>query len=376
MAYLKVDLPGGKVLRHALEPNQTLIGRSNVCDLVIPDLALSRMHATILQEGDRYLMADHHSRNGTYVNHERVRDRIALNDGDLIRFGSCRAHFRAGELVTGEPLSSDLAETTWTEELAASSARVLLDSGVIRIRSDLSFAKEIQRFLLPSGSPVVSGYRFLGDTQPCFEVGGDFFDYYVRSDGRIGMVVADVARKGFGAALLGHYTQALLRVVMEYEPRLERLISKVNREVCLHSPPAQFVTAFLCVLEPTSGDLTYVNAGHWPPMLVHADASIERLGGRNLVLGFEPGFRYTAGKSHLPVGSTLLLYTDGVIECSDEEERQFGEERLEAFLVPRRDAPPERLMHDLEEELERFAGGSKQGDDITLLVAQRLPEEH
>ncbi len=375
MAYLEIDLPGGKVLRHALEPDQTLIGRSGVCDLVIPDLALSRMHATILQEGGRWMIADHNSRNGTYINQDRVRDSVTLNDGDLIRFGACKARFRAGELVTSEPASPDLAETTWTEELALTSAKVLLDSGTVRIRSDLSFAKEIQRFLLPSGSPVVSGYRFLGDTQPCYEVGGDFFDYYVRSDGSIGMVVADVARKGFGAALLGHYTQALLRVVMEYEPRIEQLISKVNREICLHSPPAQFVTAFLCVLHPATGNLTYVNAGHWPPLLVHADGSVERLEGRNLVLGFEPGFPYAAGRSHLSEGSTLLLFSDGVIECSDEEEHQFGEERLEAFLVTRRDAPPEKLMHDLEEELDRFAGGSRQADDITLLVAQRLPEE-
>lgn len=376
MAYLEVDLPGGEIHRHPLREKETTIGRSSSCDLVVPDLALSRQHAIIQRHGNRYVLADRASRNGTYLNQEKVRRAAALNDGDLIRFGSCRAHFHAGELVSGEPPSPDLAETTWTEELVATSARVLLDSGTIRIRGDLAFAQEIQRFLLPLQSPTLSGYRFLGDTQPCYEVGGDFFDYYVRPDGTVGMVVADVARKGFGAALLGHYTQALLRGVMEYEQRLEQLVAKVNKEICLHSPPSQFVTAFLCVLDPASGELTYVNAGHWPPLLIHGDASIERLEGRNLVLGFEPEFPYTIGKSHLPAGSTLLLYTDGVVECSDKEERQFGEERLQAFLVSRRDAPPERLLRDLEEELERFAGSSKQGDDITLLVAQRLPGEH
>jgi hypothetical protein len=376
MAYLEIDLPGGQVYHHPLHLERTTIGRSSRSDLVISDLALSRNHAVLVRRNGEHLLEDAGSRNGTFVNQKRVVAPVKLEDGDRIRFGDCRAYFSVGhEPPSQQPVLAS-TEITWTDELRDEPGEGV-SAGESRpgVNQQLILAREIQRFLLPARSPAVPGYSMLGDTQPCYEVGGDFFDYCERGDGTLGLVVGDVARKGFGAALLGHYTQALFRTTIIYEKALENLFSQVNRDIYLHSPPNQFVSACLCVLDPGTGEVSLVNAGHCPPLVVHPDSGVERLENYNLLLGIEPDATYVADRTRLRPGSTLALYSDGITECQGPRKTDFGEEGLSEFLASRAASSPERLMRDLEEELDKFTGGAHPADDITLLLVQRQAEE-
>lgn len=371
---LEVDVPGGGIHHHPLVAERTTIGRSSVNHLIIPDLALSRHHAVVQSRDGRYEIEDLGSRNGTYVNEQPVRDPVRLEDGDQIRFGSCRAFFFSGETAGRVPPGREIEEITWPGERRVAAGAPGQGESIESIcGTEPSSTRLILGHLFPSSSPEVDGYRFLGDTLPCYEAGADFFDCQVRPDGRIGILVGDVARRGFRAALLGLYTQALLRGLLEHERAPQEAIAKVNRDVCRRFPPNQFVTLSLCLLHPGSGDLIYVNAGHPPPVIIHGGGSKERLEGSNLPLGIDAGVSYRAGRSHLAPGSMLVLYTDGVIGCHEAAGRGSGEDWFETFLAARKDSPPERIMLDLEAELERLAGGSPPPDDITIVLAQRLP---
>jgi serine phosphatase RsbU (regulator of sigma subunit) len=371
MAHLRIDLPEGEILHHVLRPGRTSIGRSSSSDIVVSELSLSRTHAVIFSSGGRFYVEDAGSRNGTYVNQVRIKGPLGLSNGDLIKLGASRIHFSTDEEATHDHLPLHSEVITWTEARPASGEHLHLDTARYLIVQQLDLAREVQKFLLPRRAPDLSGYRIAGDMQPCFEVGGDFFDYQAMSDGRLLMVVADVARKGLGAALLGHYTQAYLRGAVGYEQQLEDLVGKINVDISAHTPPNQYVSATFCMLAPDTGEFEYINMGHCQPLLVHPGSRTEWLTHGNILLGILPDAIYTAGRARLLPGSMLILYSDGIIECEDQESSQFGDERLATFMSSRAELPPERIMSELEEEMERFTGGRSQGDDITLMIVQR-----
>src|SRR6202044_3562200 len=193
----------------------------------------------------------------------------------------------------------------------------------------LEQAAEIQRGLLPVQAPEVAGGGFGGKkTAGAPPVGGDYYDFLPYPDGRVGILVGDVAGKGMPAALLMSSLQARVQVLFDDPTNLAALVTRLNRIISSNCPSNRFITFFIGVLEPKTGELTYVNAGHNPPIVAHANGAVEKLEGTGLILGILPMATYQQGVCHMDPGDALLLFSDGVTEpTSPDGDEEFGEER-------------------------------------------------
>ncbi len=238
---------------------------------------------------------------------------------------------------------------------------------------ELAQAAEIQRSLLPVKSPHVPGVDLAGYNAACRTVGGDYYDFLTYPDGRVGILVGDVAGKGMHASLLMSSLQARVQVLFDDPTNLAALVTRLNRIISSNCPSNRFITFFIGVLDPKTGELTYVNAGHNPPLVAHADGSVEKLEGTGLILGILPVAVYQQNACHLDVGDVVLLFSDGVTEPvrpgTDEE---FGEDRLARVLTGLRDQDAESIIKSVNQKLEEFTEGAPPPDDITLVVAKRL----
>ncbi|HEX5226675.1 MAG TPA: SpoIIE family protein phosphatase [Bryobacteraceae bacterium] len=238
---------------------------------------------------------------------------------------------------------------------------------------ELDQAAEIQRNLLPVQVPEVSGVDLAGYNAACRGVGGDYYDFLTYPDGRVGVLVGDVAGKGMPAALLMSSLQARVQVLFDDPTNLAALVTRLNRIISSNCPANRFITFFIGVLEPKTGELTYVNAGHNPPLVAHADGSVQKLEGTGLILGILGMAQYQQSSCHLDPGDVLLLFSDGVTEPvrpgTDEE---FGEDRLAQILAGLRDQEAKSIIKSVNEKLEAFTEGAPPPDDITLVVAKRL----
>jgi serine phosphatase RsbU (regulator of sigma subunit) len=238
---------------------------------------------------------------------------------------------------------------------------------------ELDQAAEIQRSLLPVTAPIVAGVDLAGYNAACHTVGGDYYDFLPYADGRVGLLVGDVAGKGMPAALLMSSLQARVQVLFDEPTNLAALVTRLNRIISSNCPSNRFITFFIGVLDPKTGELTYVNAGHNPPLVAHADGSVEKLEGTGLILGILPMATYQQGVCYLGPGDAVLLFSDGVSEAvrptADEE---FGEERLAQVLAGLRDQTAESIIASINQKVDDFTEGSPPADDITLVVAKRL----
>jgi serine phosphatase RsbU (regulator of sigma subunit) len=181
-----------------------------------------------------------------------------------------------------------------------------------RLEDEMRRAAEIQSGLLPASPPSVAGYQLAAASRPCRAVGGDYFDF--RTDGgRLTLALGDVAGKGTGAALLMGILRAAVRAHWR-EPSLIEAITRINGTICQNVPENRYMTFFLAQLDPGSGQLAYVNAGHNPPLLVRATGVVERLEEGGLVIGMFDQVPYAEGTVTLQHGDVLLVYSDGVTE--------------------------------------------------------------
>lgn len=236
-----------------------------------------------------------------------------------------------------------------------------------RLEADLSLAAEVQRSLLPRAAPILAGYDVAGVHRPCRGVGGDYYDYDL-DGGRLLLALGDVAGKGMSAALLMTVLRAAVRDGWSRSSPGET-VARLNRIMCANAAGNRYVTFVLARLETGTGRLTYVNAGHNPPLLVRADGTLETLVAGGTVLGLFEEAAFEEGTAQMEAGDTLLLYSDGISETCDDAGQEFGESRLAALARGPRGASltVERVLADLE----RFSGGAKAEDDRTLVVVQR-----
>jgi serine phosphatase RsbU (regulator of sigma subunit) len=190
--------------------------------------------------------------------------------------------------------------------------------------------------------------------------------------GRIGLVVADVADKGVPAALFMALSRTLVRTMAIDGRPPDVAIARANDLILADTRAELFVTLFYAILESGSGDISYVNAGHMPPLLLRAaDGSILELRTNGMALGILPDLEFEARTTHLEVGDTLVLYTDGVIEASDANQQMFGRERLIEVVRAHRSQTAEELARIIDNAVWDFAGEAPQFDDLTLVVAKR-----
>ena len=238
-----------------------------------------------------------------------------------------------------------------------------------RLEEDIRTAAEIQGRLLPTCAPNVEGYALVGSTEPCRTVGGDYYDFEIE-DGNLLLALGDVSGKGIGAALL----MAVLRAAVRghwAESDLSESMCRINRTLCQNVPPNKYVTFFLARLDPKTGDLRYVNAGHNPPLLVRAGGGIETLDEGGMVLGLFDSVPYADGVVQMKPGDVLLVYSDGVTESFSEDGDEFGEKRLQDLLIAHCGETPSSIHECVLDAVDAFMDNGKATDDRTLIVLKR-----
>jgi serine phosphatase RsbU (regulator of sigma subunit)/predicted ester cyclase len=241
-----------------------------------------------------------------------------------------------------------------------------------RIEQELRVARRIQQASLPKEVPTQEGWEISPLYRPAREVGGDFYDFHLLSEGRVGLVVGDATGKGVPAALVMSTTCGMLQAVSQASdssPSPGDVLKRVNEALTVRIPTNMFVTCFYAILEPKSGTLRYANAGHDLPYLWH-NGECEELRAKGMPLGLMPGMGYEEKEIDLDVGEGVFFYSDGLVEAHDPKGEMFGFPRLRALVAEHAE---ERSLGDfLMEELYSFVGeGWKQEDDITLLTLER-----
>jgi phosphoserine phosphatase RsbU/P len=237
---------------------------------------------------------------------------------------------------------------------------------------DLDQAADIQRRFLPSAPPEVPGADIAGYNAPCRTVGGDYYDFFNYENGRVAMALGDVSGKGMPASLMMMQLQSQVQVLTDEPENLGATMTRINKITCAKCPSNRFITFFFCVLDPSTGNLAYANAGHNPPFLVRADGNISMLPGGGPPLGIVASAAFTEQRCEMSPGDTLVLYSDGVTEAQSPNEEEFGEERFEELLRANREKSAQEMVKTVNAALTEWAAGGHPADDITMVIAKRL----
>ncbi len=243
-----------------------------------------------------------------------------------------------------------------------------------RLERELNLAREIQQRFQPTSPPIVTGYELQGISFPCYEIGGDYYDFIERPDGRLIIALGDVSGKGTSAALLMSSLHAAIHAQITAHQSLAEMISAVNRYLANTIPPNRFITLFCAELDRDTGMLTFINAGHNPPLIVHAAGTMEQLGAGGMPLGILPTAPYREGKTQLHPGDALVIYSDGVTETQNQQGEEFGTVRLHDVVSRNLDATASGMRDKIEAALTKFAQGTASVDDITLVIVKRQAE--
>ena len=246
-----------------------------------------------------------------------------------------------------------------------------------RMDQELANAGKIQSGILPERPPLLRGWDLASHLEPALQTSGDFFDFIPLTNNNWGFVIADVSDKGMGAALFMALSSTLFRTyAAQYATLPSFVLSQVNERILSDTRSEMFVTAFYAVLEPNTGRLRYVNAGHNPPYLISSQKGkpFDRLRATGMALGVMEDTVWTQKIVKFSPGDVLLLYTDGITEAQDRAGQFYGEKRLQEVLRSLGSLPAQEIMEALLNDLRRFTGGAPQQDDVTLIVIRREPE--
>lgn len=243
-----------------------------------------------------------------------------------------------------------------------------------RLERELQLASEIQQRFQPAAPPVVAGYELQGISFPCYEIGGDYYDFIERDDGRLVIALGDVSGKGTAAALLMSSLHAAIHAQTGSHDTIVETISAVNRYLADNIPPNRFITLFYAELDPESGAVSFLNAGHNPPLIVHAAGTVEQLASGGLPLGIKADADYREGRTTLQMGDVLVIYSDGVTEAASPNGEEFGPTRLYEVVSRNVDASAAGIRDRIESALTKFSQGTQAADDITLVIVKRQTE--
>jgi len=244
-----------------------------------------------------------------------------------------------------------------------------------RLANELAVASEIQLGLHPSTPPQIPLYDLIGFSFPCYEVGGDYYDFIEKSDGRHVVALGDVSGKGTGAALLMSSLHAAVRAHTRTRLSASEVVSEINQYIYDNTPSNRYVTLFYSELDPRSHQLTYINAGHNPPLLVRAAGEVTRLDIGGFPLGITPFGDYREGWVELEPGDVLVIYSDGATESLNEEGEEFGEANLIELAQKHRGRTAAGLRDRIDEALTKFVGKAETVDDLTLVILKRKSGE-
>ena len=241
---------------------------------------------------------------------------------------------------------------------------------LVSIQQDLNTAREIQQAILPKVFPPFpdkTSFDVFASMVAAREVGGDFYDFFMIDSNRLGFVIGDVSGKGVPAAIFMAVSRTLIRATGLKGISASECLAYVNNLLCKESVSSMFVTVFYGILNTSTGEVDYVNAGHNPPYVVTETGirKVEMTGG--IILGILEDLQFKSGLIKLNPGEKLFLYTDGVTEAFNAREEAFGEDRLEDFLNSRKLSPISEMVTGAFGEVNNFSSGVPQSDDVTIL---------
>lgn len=241
-----------------------------------------------------------------------------------------------------------------------------------RIGAELNVATQIQSSMLPCifpPFPEIPEFDIYATMEPAKEVGGDFYDFFLLDDRQLAFVVADVSGKGIPAALFMVITKTLIKNQAQAGSSAKDIFTIVNSQLCENNEANMFVTAWMGIYDIDSGKLTYVNAGHNPPLLRNKNGKYEYLKSKtDFVLGGMKGIKYRQNEIYLSQGDSIFLYTDGVTEATDSAMELYGEARLQNTLNAEGYMPPLETIKAVADDINLFVGEAPQFDDITMLA--------
>ncbi len=241
-----------------------------------------------------------------------------------------------------------------------------------RLEHELELATEIQQRFQPAGPPLVPGYEFQGISFSCYEIGGDYYDFIERHDGKMLIALGDVSGKGTAAALLMSSVHAAIHAQVSAKSSLDQTMTSVNQYLAENTPANRFVTMFAAELDPPTGMLKYINAGHNPPLIGRVDGSIVQLSSGGFPLGIMPTAEFEMGETQLHPGESLVVYSDGVSEANNIRDEEFGMERLCAVVQNNLKASAAGMRDKVESALSAFTQTAPANDDITLVIVKRI----
>ena len=238
-----------------------------------------------------------------------------------------------------------------------------------RIDAELEFAWQVQNASLPTVFPDRSEFSLCAKMIPAREVGGDFYDFYMRNDSSLIFLVADVSGKGIPAAMFMMKAKAILKALAESGLEPNEIFQKANENLCENNEAGMFVTAWMGILDLKTGRLQFANAGHNPPLLLRKNGEFEYLKARSgLFLGGMEGMKYRKNEMFLTAGDRIFLYTDGVTEATDATQELYGEDRLKSCVNSLGNTTAAALCEAVKADVDRFVGQAPQFDDITMLA--------
>ena len=297
-------------------------------------------------------------------NLKKINDTLAqITKGDL----NATVDVRSNEEFAS--LSDDINSTVAT-------LKRYIAEAAARIDKELEYAKQIQLSALPTNFPEGEEYGIYAQMIAAKEVGGDFYDFYKLNDKTVAFLAADVSGKGIPAAMFMMTAKTIIKDLAESGMAVNDIFTKANEKLCENNESGMFVTAWMGILDLTTGQVQVANAGHNPPLLKRADGSFEYLKTRaGFVLAGMEGVRYRVGELTLNPGDRLFLYTDGVPEATNVENKLYGEDRLLAFMNQNACMEAEKLLPALKTNIDEFVGEAPQFDDITMLMFDYKPKK-
>jgi serine phosphatase RsbU (regulator of sigma subunit) len=296
------------------------------------------------------------------------------SQGELIGLLVLGPHLQGGEYTVEEfamlnTLATQVAPALRVGQLVQERQVQVMEHE--RIEQELRTAQNIQRAFLPREVPDLPGWQLAPYYLPAREVGGDFYDFLLFEDGRLGLIIGDVTGKGIPAALVMTATRTMLRTAAQEKADPGKVLARVNDLLYPDMETGMFATCFYALLDPASGKLRYANAGHEPPYR-RSDGHASELWATGMPLGMMPGTQYEEYETILSPGESLLFYSDGLVEAHNPAREMFGFPRLMAYIGEHPGGP--ELIAFLLDKLTGFTGSNwEQEDDVTMMALRRLP---
>ena len=302
--------------------------------------------------------------------------RVIINN--LKKINDTLAQITKGDLSVTVDVRSNAEFASLSDDINSTVATLkrYIAEAAARIDKELEYAKQIQLSALPTNFPADEDYSIRAQMIAAKEVGGDFYDFYKLNDTTVAFLAADVSGKGIPAAMFMMTAKTIIKDLAEGGMAVNDIFTKANEKLCENNESGMFVTAWMGILDLTTGNVQFANAGHNPPLLKRADGSFEYLKTRaGFVLAGMEGVRYRAGELTLNPGDRIFLYTDGVPEATNTETELYGEDRLLDFMNRNASLEATELLPTLKADIDEFVGDAPQFDDITMLMLDYKPQK-